>query len=290
MSSAELTFETEAEWLAERRKSVGASESPKVFDAPLDVWQRKLGLAPDVEQTEPMEIGKLMEPVIQTLYTRRTGREIAAVQKFVRHPGYPYMTATLDAVASDGRLVEFKNAGAWAREWGDSHTDEIPEPYLIQVQHQMACTGAEVVDVAALIGGNQFRVYTVERHDWLIGQIEARVAEFWECVTNRTPPTWGRHDARSLAILNPECAGTLDLDEADVARVLDVESLKAQRSALDGLSEEGQAYILAVLGNNQFGRLPDGRMVKRFRQEMPERTNTVRAHVRHYYRVIKGDS
>lgn len=282
-----------AAWLAERRNSIGASEAAAVlgvcrYRAPIDVWQHKLGLAPDTLENEAMRWGTLLEPLIASEYTHRTGREVTAAQEFVRHPDHPWMTATLDGIAGD-RLLEIKTASAWAREWGDEDTDQIPDNYMVQVHHQMACTGHARADVAVLIGGQRLRVYEVERNDDLIGAMLEREREFWDHVRSRTPPTWGKLDARALAALNARCDGLMEFD-ADAAGDLEAyEQAAYEILRLEKVKKLAGARVLAAMGEAQFGLLPDGSMVKRFRQEVAESTRTVAAHVRHYFRRIKGD-
>lgn len=292
-----VTPENESAWLAERKNSVGSSDSPAIlgvspFTTPIDAWQRKLGLAPEQEENEAMRWGKLLEPLILQEYTAATGRAMAETQRFVRHPEYPWMTATIDGLTTDGRIVEVKTTSAWAREWGEEDTDQVPESYLVQVHHQMACTGVGEADVAVLIGGQRFRLYKVERNADLVELIEAKCAEFWECVRDRTPPTWGRMDARTLAILNPDCFGSVDLDVATARIVDNYEAWGKWIKALEEQREEARRKILQVLGNAQFGFLPDGRLVKRIIQDVAEsvRTVTTKAHKRHYFRVLKGYS
>lgn len=281
-------------WLAERNRSVGASEAAAVlgvcpYATPIDVWQRKLGLAPPMPESEPMLWGSLLEPVILAEYERRTGRAVFDRQRFDRHPKYPWMTATLDGVAED-RIIEVKTASAYADEWGDEETDQIPESYLVQVHHQMAVTERDRADVVALIGGQRLRIYEVERNAELIELIEDRVAQFWDCVLRRSPPDWGRMDARTLAVLNPDCEGEIALGH-EAAMDLDAyEQAQYEIQRLTKVKTMAAERVLAALGSSQFGVLPDGSRVKRFRQEMAESTHTVKSHVRHYFKRIKGGS
>ena len=50
---------------------------------------------------------------------------------------------------------------------GEPGTDEIPDYYMTQVQHYLAVTGVKTADVAVLIGGNDFRIYTIEADEEL---------------------------------------------------------------------------------------------------------------------------
>ncbi len=284
-------------WLAERQKSIGSSEAAAVlgvspYDAPIDIWQRKLNIVGEKECSEQMLWGNLLEPVIAAEYQRRTGMAFTGTQLFFRHPERPWMTATLDGLRADGRIAELKTAGAWAREWGDEDSDEVPEPYLVQVHHQMAVTGAEVADIAVLIGGQRFQIYTVERNEDLIGLILETEERFWQCVERRIPPTWGKLDARALAAVYPECSGSVDLDASTSALVAEYETAKKAEKENEEKVETLKSGILAALGTNQFGKLPDGRLVKRFREEVAAKTVSyaAKAYTKHYLKVLKGDS
>lgn len=286
-------------FLAERRKTLGASETAAAlgvspYASPIDLWQQKLGLAPEVEENEAMRWGKRLEPLILDAYQDLTGRRIVGTQIKLHHPDHSCLTATLDAVCEDGRIVEAKTTG-WAREWGEVGSDEIPELYLVQVAQQLAITGATVADVPVLIGGQRLKIYTVERDDALIGRVINGALRFWDHVERREPPTWGRMDARALAVLNPECEGEApwDLEDAEAIEqlVLRYEVDKREIEMIEARSEETKIAILSAMGNAKYGTLPDGRRIKRFLQEMPSRVvnYVAKAHTRHYFLVTKGE-
>ncbi len=280
-------------WLVERSKSVGASEAAAaigvcLYSSPIDVWQRKLGLSPPQPESEPMLWGSLLEPVILAEYERRTSRAVFDRQKFVRHAVHPWMTATLDGVSED-RVVEVKTATAYASDWGDVESDQIPDAYLIQVQHQMAVTGLDRADVVVLIGGQRLLIYEVARNADLIDMIEKRLSAFWACVLNRTPPDWGRMDARTLAAINPECVGEIAITPDDAAFVDIYSNANEEIQRLSKVKKDASDRVLAALGSAQFGVLPDGSRIKRFRQDVAEATHSVKAHVRHYFKRIKGE-
>lgn len=290
---------TRQEWLARRRESLGASEAAAAlgvspWQTPVELWQRKLGLIGEQDESEAMRWGSLLEPVILAEYQRRTGRRVVATQEFLSHPGYPFLTATLDARCDDGRLVEVKTASAWAKEWGDEGSDEVPETYLVQVAQQLAVTGAKVADVAVLIGGQRLRVFTVERDEILIEYVLMRGQRFWACVESREPPTWGRLDAASLAIRHPECAGdamwSIEDAESVAAMVAQYETDGREAKLIDDRREHCKGLILAAMGSAQFGALPDGRRIKRFRQEVPGRSVAYEAkpYIKHYFSITKG--
>lgn len=294
MIAETITPENEAAWLVERMNSVGASEAAAAlgvcpYTSPIDLWQRKLNLAPAVIENEAMSWGKKLEPLVIAEYEQRTGRTVGCRQQFIRHPQHHFVTATIDGMA-DNRLVEVKTTGRWNPEWGDEDTDQIPENYLVQVAQQMAVTGAALADVAVLIGGQQLRIYTVERDETLVNAVVSGVSKFWSCVENREPPTWGRMDAAALAVINPECFGDTEIPPTMFADVWKYESIGKQIKELETEREAAKLRLLEFLGCNRTGKLPDGRIVRRYLEQVAERTQTVKAHTKHYFCILKGTS
>lgn len=195
---------------------IGASEAAAVvglspWRTPLDVYLDKIGtaVAEEPHDSESMYWGRELEAVILRRYIRDSGRDIDIVQKTVRSAAHPFMVATPDGVGAD-RLVEIKTAGIrQAREWGEPGTDAVPMQYLIQVTHQMIVTGHQLADLAVLIGGNDYRVYSVVRDEELAGMLIEREHAFWQTVEARIPPEptslaaaalrWPTDDGKSIA-------------------------------------------------------------------------------------------
>ena len=49
--------------------------------------------------------------------------------------------------------------------WEEEGTNQIPESYLYQVAYYAAITGAARVDIAVLIGGQNFRIYHYDKDE-----------------------------------------------------------------------------------------------------------------------------
>lgn len=260
------------EWLAERLKGIGGSEAASAigvspFDdaTPLSLYLRKLGLAPPITANRAMKIGTMAEPLISNLYADETGAELVAMQLFRRSDKHTFMFATLDRVRSDGRVVELKHVGSRsASKWGQSGTDEVPPHILVQVVHQMIVSDTGEIDVAALIGGDDFRVYTVERNERVASRIIEMEAAFQECVDTRTPPAIDVvKDAGNLAYLYPEPVGEITLDDYHNVLVDQWETAKANKNEAEKQAKEIKAILLAKLGPAASATLSDGRILTR---------------------------
>lgn len=238
------------DWLAARKKGIGGSDAAAVLGASrwktrADVWLDKTGRAVDIEETAPMHWGNMLEPVIRAEYAARTGYTVLQPAMMASEK-YPHMLANLDGVANGKRIVEIKTARS-ADGWGDPGTDEVPLEYAAQVHHYMIVTGMEVADIAVLIGGSDFRIYTVEADRWIHASMVAQEAAFWELVQTDTPPD--PVDVREVEALFTRDKGTTV--QATEAVYLAAQTLKSAREAIDVLTREKdilEAQIKLALG------------------------------------------
>jgi putative phage-type endonuclease len=179
------------EQLEQRKSGLGGSDAAAAlglspWKTPLALYLEKRGELPPVDETEAMRWGSIHEPNILNAYAQRQGVPLVAHPPLMRHPQYPWLFASLDA-RTDERVVEAKTARS-AEGWGEPGSDQIPEAYLLQVQHYMLVTALPIADVAALIGGNDFRVYTVEADRELHEMLIEGEHEFWQRVQRGEPP------------------------------------------------------------------------------------------------------
>lgn len=186
-----MTFTKEQ--LDERKKGIGASEAAAVlginpYRTPLEVWMQKKGLL-ETTETPVMRLGTRLEPIIADMYQERTGVELFTMPTI--YYKNPVIFATPDRIIKGHQKgLEIKTANArMAEHWGDEGTDEIPQYYLIQCILCMAVTDFHEWDVAALIGGDDFRIYTIQRDIELETTIIERLLEWWEIhmVQNKEP-------------------------------------------------------------------------------------------------------
>lgn len=232
--------------LEERKSGVGGSDAPAILGispwrTPLQVYLEKRGELEGQPENEAMRWGTALEPVIRQRYADETGRRVVVPVKMLRHPKRHYMIANLDGIAADNRVLEVKTSRS-SDNWGDPGTDEVPAPYLAQVQHYLAVTGFEVADVAVLIGGSDFRIYEVPADIELQEMIIEKEARFWEMVQAGTPPEvqsyadavalFGKRSLPSIIQATPEA---LDAHFRLSNIKEQIEALKAREDALKGL-------------------------------------------------------
>lgn len=270
---------TEAEWLAARRRGVTASEIAVVmglspYDSPFALYHRKRGDLPDVEDSDAMERGRILEPYIadkfqasrQDLYVVGDGRTLYA------HPDRAWQLATPDRLVHDRHpvsydplaVLETKTDAGGSDEWGDDGSDQIPVHYRCQVLWQCDVIGVKRWHVACLAMRSwKLRVYTGEidadaETDLKIMRDTAQC--FLDDIRDGRAPDvdWRPQTAAALKHLNPK------VEQVDVT--IGRQLSRSYRAAIRRADEAGQRKnemtnrMLAAIGNGRRAIDPDGQV------------------------------
>lgn len=243
------------DWDAQRRTGIGGSDAAAAlglspWKTPYDLWCEKRGLAEPLPPTEPMVWGTLLEPIIAAEYERRTGCMIERLPDLLRHPTWGHMIGHIDGrVVGEPRILEVKTARD-ARNWGEPGSDEIPPYYAVQCHHYLVVTGAQWVDIAVLIGGQDFRIYSIERDDDIAGMLVDQEASFWRHhVETGHPPDpvnaadavrrWGRLSA----------PGAVTAGEVELAAIKSLHDIRASRIDLDEAEDIAKLAVMQALSD-----------------------------------------
>lgn len=240
------------QWLRERMSGIGGSDAAAVLGlskwrTPLSVYMEKRGeLAPQPEN-EPMRWGTRLEPIVRQEYAERTGEVVRLPPTMLRHPRHAWMLANVDGVTDSQRLVEIKTART-AEGWGEPGTDEVPQAYVVQIQHYLAVTALPVADVAVLIGGSDFRLYEVPADAELQDLIIEQEAAFWRAVQEGTPPDPVTYADVVARYGRASREGVVPATDEVLEALARLRLLKTEREELDAEEEQTKAIVLAAFG------------------------------------------
>lgn len=182
------------EWEAERRHSVGASEVPAVMglssygNTALDVYNHKLGVD---RRFDPLLawIGHQSEPIMENWLRDFSGLDLDIQPGFMaRSVEWPFLHASFDRHHPRPFIpIQMKTAHHYA---GHHWNEGIPTDIRVQVQAEMAVSGAPRALVVVWIGGREFRHFWEPRDDRFINEyLIPTVMNFWDAhVRAKVPP------------------------------------------------------------------------------------------------------
>lgn len=264
-----MTSQPRIDWLKGRQTGIGGSEIAAIvglsqYRTPTQVWESKVNPVQDEETSQPAYWGTVLEDVVAKEYALRTGNKVQRLTKQMRHPDFEFAIANIDRAIinpaisgtvrwKDGklttdRILECKTAnGFMAKQWGEAGTDSVPDAYLIQCQWYMGVTGAAICDLAVLIGGQDFRIYTILRDDDLINDLLIQGAAFWELVQSRTEPDPVNYPEAVKKWAKSDPSLSVQADDSLIDDLEQIQSIKAQVKELEAQEDAIKARILMAM-------------------------------------------
>lgn len=184
------------EWLNQRL--IGSSDATIIMgcaprnweiNTPYKLWQQRINQTQS-EETHAMQKGKFFEEDATQWAEDHLGLLLER-QKCVFHPENDFMSATLDAVSFDGRIVvEVKVS---QQTYMQIESGLVPPTYYAQIQHQIEVQRCEKFYLVAYIpekDGEEAMgaCMEVERDDAYIADMVKKEKIFWDCLKTYTAP------------------------------------------------------------------------------------------------------
>lgn len=266
-----MTVQARIDWLKQRQSGIGGSDIAAIcglnpFKTPLQVWQSKINPVVDEEISEPAYWGTTLENVVAQEYAKRTGRKVQRINQVLHHPHLPYCLANIDRAVvnpemagrvfwkddrlTTNRILECKTANGFAaKKWGESGSDYVPDEYLVQCMWYMGITGADICDLAVLIGGQDFRIYTIQKDVLLLDDLYSTASDFWKLVETRTEPDPINYPEAVKKWAISDSSLSVQADDLLINDLDKIQSIKAQVKELEAQEDELKARVLMALEN-----------------------------------------
>lgn len=174
------------EWLKHRESGIGSSEVGTIlginpYETPYQLWRRKVGIDPPVQQNFAMKAGHYLEDAVSKFFEDETGYLVdqgSAGDWIVVSDAKPYLRVSPDRIYSpkrdlDKRILECKTTQM------DIEKDDVPQHWFAQLQYQLGVCELNRGSLAWLIAGRKFdyREYTFD--DDFFGWMVSEVDRFW---------------------------------------------------------------------------------------------------------------
>lgn len=258
-------------WLAERRKGLGATDIARIvtgaYGGAYQVWLEKTQ-GVEAAESEPMRIGKLLEPAMMQEAARRWDNVVPGERVTMG-----IIAANLDAsivvgvTGSDDwekQPLDFKTSGE-AHDWGEDGSADVPEYVWVQLQTQMLACGADRGYVLLLLAarGFEFRQYEIPCDPEFCATIETIAADWWQkhIVEGIEPDAEDDDYANASTLLArraPKAGAIVEWKREDKKLVNHWINAKKGIAALTAMEEAAKGRILAKMGDAETVELPGG--------------------------------
>lgn len=280
-----------AEQIEQRRSGLGGSDAGAVlglnpYKTPVDVYLEKMGQALPEEDNDAAYWGNVLEDTVAQEYARRKGVKVQRRNDHFQNKDHPFMMANIDRwVVGQRKILECKTAGQYVSDqWGPDGSDQVPDSYLIQCTHYMLVMGVDVADLAVLIGGRDFRTYTIGFDRKLADIIIEREHDFWHNhVMQEIPPA--PTCLSDLLQLYPADTGLQKVASIEAEhKAADLKEIKARIKELDSIKDQLELDIKTEMQDASILLNGDGKPIvtwkkakdsarfdaKHFQQSMPD--------------------
>lgn len=250
------------------------------YKTPLSLWEEKTGKTKGSPAGEAAYWGTTLEDIVAKEFSKRTGMKIQRVNFLLSTGENGWMRGNIDraivneqiaktvrvnkpAKAAETGLMlstdvglECKTANAFmADKWGPSQEAEIvsgnvvtehqiPLYYETQIQWYMAVTGIKKFYVAVLIGGQDFRMYEVQRDEDVIKAIIEKCHAFWfkKVLADVPPDPINADDIKKLYARDNG-----EMVEASNDEAADIGELRTIRERIKELQDQEKAVANRVI-------------------------------------------
>jgi putative phage-type endonuclease len=175
------------------------------FSSPFYLYNDKLGLLQEKEDSEAMRQGRDLEQYVAQRWMEATGKKCRRNNFMWRSGEHPFMLADIDReVVGENAGLECKTTSVYNK--SDFEGGSIPLPYYVQCMHYMAVMGFARMYLAVLVMSKGFFHFVIERDENEIEALTQKEADFWEMVATKTPPPPDGSEATMNALrqLHPE--------------------------------------------------------------------------------------
>jgi hypothetical protein len=130
-----------------------------------------------------VQFGSYIEKFALDWHAKKTHCKLTRRGEVVTHPKFSHVSCTLDAFCPDtNTVIDVKAPGQWRK------LDDIIQYYTPQMIVQRACVDAGQASLLIVHGGSEPTEYPVEFDAAYEHEVFNRIATFWQCVEEMTPP------------------------------------------------------------------------------------------------------
>lgn len=262
-------MDSDEDWVSYRATGIGGSDVASImgiskYRSPLEVWLEKTGRrnSPDLSGNESVEWGNRLEAAVRNKFADvHPEFVVSEVRATLVSKDRPWAHANIDGMIVDELgnhgILEIKTVGSAREHDWDSG---VPDYYLTQVTHYLSVTQWSFAYVSALIVGQRYVEYRVERDDDDLVAVTSAVDSFWhEFVEPDLMPfiVGTKSEAQALVEQHPKATEgdeyVTSTESQDLFNTLawDYEQAKAAEASAKKAKDEAANKMRAIIGDHK---------------------------------------
>ena len=240
-------------WHELRSQHIGGSDVAALFglspySSLWQLWMEKSGkLSPeDISGNKSVQAGTFLESGIANWAAHRWSMDVTKVNDYFTVDDCPGMGASFDYITGNQAPVEIKwSARGYGWSYNGEEILEAPENYLLQVQHQLACTTSDHAWLIALIDDEPRRM-KIPRNDNIIDAIKHQITMFWQSIADgkEPDPDYATDVAAITKLMGTLPKSDVILDDADAPLFADYKAAKEDEKAASVRADEAKGALL----------------------------------------------
>ncbi len=139
------------QWVEERANYIGGSDVATIlgenpYSTPLQLWLRKRGVLPPIEETPILRFGHFFEQILAIHFEETTGLKTRQVNKTYESKEHSFLRANIDRMVLADSEKGLESTAVLELKTTTSHRlkaldGEYPREWILQVQHYLGITG-----------------------------------------------------------------------------------------------------------------------------------------------------
>lgn len=250
---------THDEWLSHRRGGIGSSEVGTIlglnpYDTPYQLWRRKKGIDPPVEENFLMKAGHYLEDAVAHFFSDETGATIiksTAGDWIAVDNERPYLRVSPDRLAwmpGQPRRTENKMIVECKTTQKTIDPDALPMHWFAQLQYQLMVMRLDHGALAWLTQGREFGYALIDRDADFCDYMAGELTHYWTAYIagDEEPPCVDGDDA-TVKWQRQTDGKWLQADTAIEQAVARLKDTKARIKELDAVkAQQEDALKLAI--------------------------------------------
>ena len=180
------------DWVEERANYIGGSDVATIlgenpYSTPLQLWLRKKGLIPPIEDSPILRFGHFFEPILAQHFEDVTGLKTRQVNKTYQQPEHSFLRANIDRMVLSDPKKGLESTAVLELKTTTSHRlkaldGELPQEWLLQAYHYLGITGFSKAWLQCYERDTCIfhDPVLIQRDDDLIAQNMSKLIQWWQ--------------------------------------------------------------------------------------------------------------